>query len=205
MLRAIVVGVVVAAAAIGASSTAAAEPSLVAGAGGIATSPGPFLECPAGTYQGSSGDCVESPDSSTSNATAICRDGSDSHSEHRAGTCSGHGGVSQWCPCGGLASGQSNAAAVPGNDPDSVYVSYENSHGVSILIDTPDIRQAMRNFAMDKICGPLNKGAIAAQVARPLLDQGDTRNSAQTDMTGAVVAYCPSYLGPVNAYWQSNS
>jgi hypothetical protein len=58
---------------------------------------------------------------------------------------------------------------------------------------------------MDKICGPLNNGAIAAQVAQPLLDQGDTRNSAQTDMTGAVLVYCPSYLEPVNAYWQSKS
>jgi hypothetical protein len=139
VLRAVFVGVVVAAA-IGAVPTAAAEPSIVAGAGGIATSPGPFLECPAGTYRGSSGDCVESPDSSTSNATAICRDGSDSHSEHRAGTCSGHGGVSQWCPCGGLAPGQSNAAAAPGADPDSVYVSYETSHGATTFINASDIR-----------------------------------------------------------------
>jgi hypothetical protein len=139
VLRAVFVGVVVAAA-IGAVPTAAAEPPIVAGAGGIATSPGPFLECPAGTYQGSSGDCVESPDSSTSNATAICRDGSDSHSEHRAGTCSGHGGVSQWCPCGGLASGQSNAAAAPRTGADSVFVSYDIGHRVPIFIDTSDIQ-----------------------------------------------------------------
>jgi hypothetical protein len=57
--------------------------------------------CPAGSYQASSGDCVEAPDQNTNNDTAICRDGSDSHSEHRSGTCSGHGGVAQWCPCGG--------------------------------------------------------------------------------------------------------
>jgi hypothetical protein len=30
-------------------------------------------------------------------------------SEHRSGTCSGHGGVGQWCPCA-LASGQSSVA-----------------------------------------------------------------------------------------------
>jgi hypothetical protein len=54
-------------------------------------------------YIASSGDCVESPDGSTSNVTAICRDGDDSHSEHRSGTCSGHGGVAQWCPCGSTA------------------------------------------------------------------------------------------------------
>jgi Protein of unknown function (DUF3761) len=31
--------------------------------------------------------------------SAICRDGTYSYSRSRSGTCSGHGGVSQWCPC----------------------------------------------------------------------------------------------------------
>jgi len=30
------------------------------------------------------------------NATARCRDGDYSYSTHHSGTCSGHGGVSQW-------------------------------------------------------------------------------------------------------------
>jgi hypothetical protein len=48
--------------------------------------------------------CVESPDSSNSDVTAICGDGSDSHSLSHSGTCSHHGGVSQWCPCSGATS-----------------------------------------------------------------------------------------------------
>jgi len=71
--------------------------------------------CPAGTYQASSGDCVEDPDSSPSNVTAICNDGNDSHSEHHSGTCSGHGGVAQWCPCG---NGSAAPAAEVGPPPD---------------------------------------------------------------------------------------
>jgi hypothetical protein len=69
--------------------------------------------CPAGSYKASSGDCVEDPDSSPSNVTAICADGTDSHSEHHSGTCSGHGGVSQWCPCAGT------AAPASASPPDS--------------------------------------------------------------------------------------
>jgi hypothetical protein len=83
--------------------------------GAAATAPVPFLECPPGTYQGSSGDCVPSPNSSCSYATAICRDGSCSHSEHRSGTCSGHGGVGQWCPCD-LTSGQSGVGPYDDNN-----------------------------------------------------------------------------------------
>ena len=40
-------------------------------------------------------------------ATAQCCDGSPSYSQHRSGTCSHHGGVCQWCPCGS-ATGQIN-------------------------------------------------------------------------------------------------
>lgn len=31
--------------------------------------------------------------------SAICRDDTYSYSKSRSGTCSGHGGVSEWCPC----------------------------------------------------------------------------------------------------------
>ncbi|WP_208622473.1 DUF3761 domain-containing protein [Mycobacterium gastri] len=55
--------------------------------------------CPPGSYPNSSGVCVPRPDNSNDDVTAICRDGSRSHSQHRSGTCSGHGGVLQWCPC----------------------------------------------------------------------------------------------------------
>ena len=38
---------------------------------------------------------IPSPD-----LTALCSDGTGSYSQHRSGTCSHHGGVAQWCPCG---------------------------------------------------------------------------------------------------------
>lgn len=160
-------------------------------------------ECGPGEYPSSAHQtCVESPDSSNSGATAICGDGSDSHSLSHSGTCSHHGGVQQWCPCGAAPNSASVGPSATATDPDSVYMNYTNAHGTPLLIDTPDIRQAMHSFGMTKICNPLDGGATAAQVAQPLLDQGDTRSAAQTDMTGAVVAYCPSYLAAVNAYWQ---
>ncbi|MFV1504151.1 DUF3761 domain-containing protein [Mycobacterium kansasii] len=68
--------------------------------------------CPPGSYQNSSGACVPRPDSSNDDVTAICRDGSHSHSQHRNGTCSGHGGVGQWCPCS-FSSGHWDPAAGP--------------------------------------------------------------------------------------------
>lgn len=52
-------------------------------------------------YINSSGNTVQSPTKTQDNsmpvgATARCRDGSYSFSQHRSGTCSHHGGVSQW-------------------------------------------------------------------------------------------------------------
>lgn len=53
--------------------------------------------CANGTYVNSAGNTVCRPSSSnTGGATARCRDGSYSYSQSRRGTCSHHGGVSQW-------------------------------------------------------------------------------------------------------------
>lgn len=55
--------------------------------------------CPNGTYVNSAGNTVCSPYASSSapyGATAECRDGSYSFSQSHSGTCSHHGGVSQW-------------------------------------------------------------------------------------------------------------
>ena len=158
-------------------------------------------ECPTGYYWSKShGNCVEKPDTNPAGATAECADGLYSHSEtpNADENCSGHGGVAQECPCGSAA-GQSSVVS----DADSVYVAYLNNYGTP-FIDTPETRQALRSFGVDHVCDPLNNGDTASQVAQPLLDQGDTRYAAQTDMTGAVLAYCPSYLGAVNAYWRSS-
>jgi len=51
------------------------------------------------TYTNSSGQTVKSPEHSNtvpSDATAKCADGTYSFSKHHRGTCSHHGGVSQW-------------------------------------------------------------------------------------------------------------
>jgi len=42
---------------------------------------------------------------------ARCRDGTYSHSETHSGTCSGHHGVAQWCPCDSVY-GQSSLGSV---------------------------------------------------------------------------------------------
>jgi hypothetical protein len=55
--------------------------------------------CTNGTYVNSAGDTVCSPEASStapSGATAQCVDGTYSFSQSRSGTCSHHGGVSQW-------------------------------------------------------------------------------------------------------------
>lgn len=51
------------------------------------------------TYTNKSGQQVKSPERSATvpvGATAKCADGTYSFSKHRRGTCSHHGGVSQW-------------------------------------------------------------------------------------------------------------
>jgi hypothetical protein len=91
--------------------------------------------CPAGSYQASSGDCVEDPDQNTNNDTAICRDGSDSHSEHHSGTCSGHGGVAQWCPCGGTAPASASSSDSESDAPDpDTFVSILRVHGMTLSL-----------------------------------------------------------------------
>lgn len=50
-------------------------------------------------YMNTNGNEVHSPAYSNTvpaDATAQCKDGTYSFSQHRSGTCSGHGGVSQW-------------------------------------------------------------------------------------------------------------
>lgn len=49
-----------------------------------------------GGYINSVGNCVQSPGSNPAGASARCVDGSYSYSQSRRGTCSHHGGVSQW-------------------------------------------------------------------------------------------------------------
>ena len=101
--------VIVVAAVIGAATLGAAPAVVMSGPSSALAS------CGRGYYQNSSGQCIPDPSSGlpangapglvgTSGpipgpppgATAICRDGDYSFSTHHTGTCSGHGGVSQW-------------------------------------------------------------------------------------------------------------
>jgi hypothetical protein len=55
--------------------------------------------CGPDSYVNSRGHCVHRPmkaDRAPAGATAKCRDGSYSFSQSRRGTCSWHGGVTQW-------------------------------------------------------------------------------------------------------------
>ena len=69
-----------------------------------------LASCDSGYYENSDGQCIHDPSSGggpsggwgivgggpPAGATAVCHDGDYSHSTHHSGTCSGHGGVSQW-------------------------------------------------------------------------------------------------------------
>lgn len=70
---------------------------LLSGTTGISASNA--ASCPKGTYKNSSGKCTNSPMKAPSwpeGASAKCSDGTYSFSASRRGTCSHHGGVSQW-------------------------------------------------------------------------------------------------------------
>lgn len=64
-----------------------------------APTPTPQPSCTNGTYVNSAGNTVcrpEAANTTPSGATAVCRDGTYSFSQTHSGTCSHHGGVSEW-------------------------------------------------------------------------------------------------------------
>jgi hypothetical protein len=140
MVRGLLIALIVLATPLGTTSTAAAYPSPIAGTGGISASP----DC----YTATSGDCVESPDQNSSDATAMCRDGSYSHSETHSGTCSGHHGVSQWCPCGGDSAAP---AAEVGPPPDTA----------SMMNGVPSVPNYHDDLAKANITPSSPDGAVA--------------------------------------------
>jgi hypothetical protein len=65
----------------------------------IGIAPASAASCPKGMYKNSTGKCTNSPTKAPSwpaGASAKCFDGTFSFSASRRGTCSHHGGVSQW-------------------------------------------------------------------------------------------------------------
>jgi Protein of unknown function (DUF3761) len=105
------VGLAIAAIGLGAAPLVVSEPAIA------------MAGCGAGFYKNSDGECIPDPSNPPAGglpangtpglvdapgfvggipggpppgATARCRDGDYSYSTHHSGTCSGHGGVSQW-------------------------------------------------------------------------------------------------------------
>jgi hypothetical protein len=150
MFRAALTSIVIAVAAIAAVPVAGAIFIVAAAPTATADTCGPgYYWSP--THQ----TCVESPDSSTSNVTAICRDGSDSHSLTHSGTCSGHGGVAQWCPCGSAPQAVTNGdEQVATSGGDQQYVADLLSLGVQL---TADKRIEYRNYA-ESVCRGMDSG-----------------------------------------------
>ena len=82
----------------------------VFGAAEAISAPSGLIACGSGTYENLDGLCIPDPSSggvpgggsgttgggAPQGATAMCPDGDYSFSTHHSGTCSGHGGVSQW-------------------------------------------------------------------------------------------------------------
>jgi hypothetical protein len=154
--------------------------------------------CPPGTYQAASGDCVESPDQNPGGRTAICRDGTDSHSETRSGTCSRHGGVAQWCPCGGAAATYAPAAAPTDDSIGAAINSYLNTHGLNYR-DVPGSRDAAANLAYD-ICIDLDSGQTGSREIVQLMNDTPAnkfpsveynRLNATVLVNAAVAVVCP--------------
>lgn len=55
-----------------------------------------YDSCGQDYYENTDGVCVHDPSDNPQGATARCGDGTYSYSQHRQGTCSRHGGVSEW-------------------------------------------------------------------------------------------------------------
>jgi hypothetical protein len=171
MLRVAFVGAVVMAAAIGAVPTASADSG-----------------CPEGTYEAASGDCVPGPDGSTSNVTAICKDGSDSHSQSRSGTCSRHGGVSQWCPCAGLASAPAPSSNAMGG-PDAQFLGHLTDPGQDNpwVVWDPQLLIAQGH----QVCQLETAGADGLTVREQIAAAGYGFDAANYLASDAEVVYCP--------------
>lgn len=164
MVRGFLIALFVLVTALGTTSTAAAYPSAIAGMGGTPQSP----DC----YTATSGDCVERPDQNSSDATAICRDGSYSHSETHSGTCSGHHGVSQWCPCGG---GSAAPAAEVGPPPDTASMMNGVASVPNYLDDLTkaDITPASADGAVadgQQVCSAIRSGSNFADVEQEAIN-----------------------------------
>ncbi|MGH3780713.1 MAG: DUF3761 domain-containing protein [Pseudonocardiaceae bacterium] len=81
------------------TATHVSAPRIAAVAPPSAGSARESVSCDADYYRNSAGTCVHRPQQAAAapaGVTARCSDGEHSFSQHRQGSCSGHGGVTQW-------------------------------------------------------------------------------------------------------------
>nr|WP_255457212.1 DUF3761 domain-containing protein [Mycobacterium sp. Marseille-P9652] len=151
----------------------------------------PFPESPCDYRSKRTGECVEGVDDNPVGASAECRDGLYSHSVTRNGTCSHHGGVEKWCPCGDASSAVASAAAPQAADE---YFLGLLSQIPNLIIRDPG---AMTSSGRE-VCMHLQNGdetrddAISATLRNT---PNGTLGAATAMIDAAVSAYCPQLGG----------
>jgi hypothetical protein len=119
-------------------------------------------------------------------ATAVCRDGSYSFSQHHTGTCSGHGGVSEWL------SADSAPSALYGQMDMDVQGFYDSLERADIPNRTPEMRS--RNLQMGlAICNAYATALNNDQVGLWLGNLGYSAHDAAMWTVSSVDYLCPQY------------
>lgn len=115
--------------------------------------------------------------SAPAGATARCRDGTYSFSQHRAGTCSHHGGVAAWLSGGGSSAPQGSSPGAP-SAPQPVSV------GSTVLIG-PRTRSSdcSRGQKPDRRCSPgaYSSGLTTAVICASTFRTGTIRDVPQSE------------------------
>lgn len=187
MLRAVLIGTVAAAAAIGGASPANASPApLIGPAGGLATAPAPCDYISKRT-----GACVESVDANPVGAIAMCADGLYSHSETPSIICYRHGGVAQWLA---MSAGPSSRASPQSHFSlaDYSYFRYLQSEGVMPSDPDNDAMVAAVNLG-HAICRVLDNGETGTQLVTQIMaaDNRLSEHEVRSELVGAMKSYCP--------------
>lgn len=175
----------------------ASTPSAYAGAypgslDRVLTARMPFPQSPCDYRSKRTGECVEGVDDNPVGASAECGDGLYSHSVTRSGTCSHHGGVEEWCPCGSQPSAVASVAA-PQADADEYFLGLL-SQIPNLIIRDPEVMTSSGR----QVCMHLQNGdetrdeAIAATIRNT---PNGTLDAATSMVDAAVSAYCPQLGG----------
>jgi hypothetical protein len=195
VLHAALVGTILAGWALWAASTANAIPALMGTTGGVVTARLPFFDSPRCDYTSKrTGDCVEGVDDNPVGAAAICGDGLYSHSETRSGTCSRHGDVAQWCPCGGSPSlSAASGAGGPEANADQHFLSLVSEIPGMTITDPVALSASARQVCVDLQEGDETRPDVIAKTIRNT--PNGTVGGATALINAAITAYCPQFGG----------